>query len=198
MVKRALIVAILILWATPVLAQGPNSVTDAKQVAATNTAHLTDLIGDVTGTLEKYQTIVNLDLRATGEQYLGTQWLSTSKSGNAYGYHTAPADYYPDAPQQVRDWGYTLDNLKNVNINEMTPLDFASWLGGLVSLPFVFVRGLWALGDIFGPLGLFIRWLMLAASWVMFVYTVEFIAKFARSIYELGMALTRFIVSLKP
>ena len=189
---------ILLFIAVPALAQEPPTSTDVKKVQSTNAARLTQLLGDLTGVLDKYRAVVNLDLRGVGEQYLGTQWLSTEKTSNAYGWHEAPADYYPDAPKQIRDWGYTLSLLENINFNEMSPADFASWLGGLVSLPFVFVRGLWALGDIFGPLGLFIRWLMLASTWVLFVYTIEFIAKFARSVYELGMALTRFIVSLKP
>jgi len=39
--------------------------------------------------------------------------------------------------------------------------------------------------------------LMLASMWVLFVYTVEFIAKAARSIYDIGMALTKLISLLK-
>jgi len=195
MVKRVITtILIFVVLSVPVFAQAPT----ANEVQIENTLKLTDLLGDVTGTLTQYQSIVNFDISGVGEEYLGTQWLSTEKTGNAYGYQSAPADYYPDSPQQVRDWGYTLENLQNINLNEMSPIDFASWLGGLVSLPFVFVRGLWALGDIFGPLGLFIRWLMMASTWVLFVYTIEFIAKFARSVYEIGMSLTRFVVSLKP
>jgi len=196
MVRRIALLLLLLLssfaWPVYVHAQGGDG------EASTTRHRLTELIGDITGTLEEYRQIVTLDFSSVAEQYLGPQWLSTQKTGYAYDFQNAPANYYPDAPEQVRDWGYTLESLKDVSTNEMTPLDFASWLGGLVALPFAFVRGLWALGDIFGPLGLFIRWLMLAASWVLFIYTIEYIAKFVRSVYEIGMALTRFIVSLKP
>jgi len=191
MVKR-LLVALVVLLLVPsvVLAQNPDN----------NSTNIRALIGNMDGVLDEYNVIVNVDFEETAQNYWGANWRSINKTNLAYtGGSSAPATgYYDDAPAELRDMGYSFEALTTMDTSQLAPLDYASWIGALVSVPFLFVRGLKEIAPMFGPLGMFISWLLVCATWVTFVYFIEFMAKVVRTVYGLGRGLVELIGVLKP
>lgn len=189
MVKRVVLVAILILLTAPSPALAQGSVLDK----------IRELLGPVEDAIDEFANLANTDYVGSAEDYFGINWRSTSLTNQQFITSTAPiTGYYDTAPDQVRDLGYSVDQLSGADTASMSPMDYASWLGAMVALPFQMVRGLRPLGEILGPLGTFLGWLFVAATWVTFVYFVEFLMKTIRSVFGIGNAIMGLISKVKP
>jgi len=104
-----------------------------------------------------------------------------------------PVDYYPDAPQTIRQYGYTYEALTSSDMSAMNTLDFVAWLGWAVALPFLYLRSVAEIGETIGPIGLFISWLLMAVFWVAFVYFMEFLLSMASALLGLIGRVVQFI-----
>jgi len=194
--RYRVIIALLASWlllVPPVSAQGP--------VDASGSTSLYDQIvaalGPVQDFLDDYAALAVAPSTAT-EDIWGAQLLSSAETGEGPGTGAPPAEYYPDAPQQVREAGYTLEGLTTADISSMSALDFAHWLGVALALPFEFVRGLQDIGDIIGPFGVFLSWLFFAALWVGIIYFLSFLISFVKNIINLGGKVLQIIEVFKP
>lgn len=139
------------------------------------------------------------DYSSVAEETFGLQWRSVTKTDSAFNSLVAPSDYYSSTMEtELRNAGYTMEQMGDLNTGTMAPLDFASWLGGFVAIPFLYVRGFQTLGDFIGPLELIINWLLITATWVTFVRFIEFMAAQTGNIIQLGRILLHLIEIFKP
>jgi hypothetical protein len=185
------IVGGIALWlavTSPALAQGPSPSTYDMVVNA---------VAPVVDFLDDYSILAMAPLTATSAIW-GGQLLSTADTGQGPGSATPPADYYPDAPAQIRQSGYTMESLATADIGAMSALDFAHWLGISVALPFQLARGMQGIVTIIGPMGIFLSWLMLATLWVGIIYFLSFLAGFIGNLLELGSKIVEIIGLVKP
>jgi hypothetical protein len=190
----AIVTAVGILLMPPVAAaQGP--------IDASGGTSLYDLIvgavAPMVDFLDDYAALAAAPSTAT-EDIWGTQILSSADTGQGPGTGTPPAEYYPGAPEQIRQAGYTLEGLTTADISLMSAFDFAHYLGVALAMPFDFVRGLRVIGDIVGPIGLFLTWLFFATLWVGFIHFLSFVTSFIKSILGLGGRILQIIGMFKP
>jgi hypothetical protein len=119
---------------------------------------------------------------------LGAQTFSTEDTGQgppAAG--SPPGDYYPDAPDDIREIGYSFEAIADLDMSQMSLLDFVRWTGRGFALPFRWVKAIWEwLRVDVGPLALFLAWLFLAAWWVLIIYTISFVLKFLDKVINIG------------
>lgn len=192
MVNKALILAITIflLLPSPALAQGKdnNSLLD----------RIKQILGPIEDTIAEFAALAETDYVGSAEDYWGLNWRSTQLTDQQFIQSTAPISYYNGAPAEIKDIGYTIEQLQTANTAQMSPMDYASWLGSMIAIPFQFVRGLSTMGQILGPLGIFLSWLFMAATWVTFVYFIEFMLKTLRSAFGIGSAILNLIGNIKP
>jgi hypothetical protein len=148
--------------------------------------------------LEDYADLADGEITTASEDIWGAQLLSTETTGQGVTASSPPGEYYPDAPEQIRQAGYTLEGLTSRDISLMSALDFADWLGVTVALPFQIARGLQDLVSLIGPLGFFLSWLFMAALWVGIVYFISFLVSFVSSLLSIGSKVVEVIGLFKP
>ncbi|RLC69520.1 MAG: hypothetical protein DRI81_20355, partial [Chloroflexi bacterium] len=147
-ISFSLILTVLLLTPSPTLAASGGLLDTIKNALAP----IVDILDD-------YAAIATGDNYASVWSMGGADWKSTETTDQALqGQLTAPAEYYAEAPAELRDAGYTLEQIRNKNPDSMAARDFASWLGGFIAVPFLYVRGFKQIGGLFGPLGLLIDW----------------------------------------
>lgn len=148
--------------------------------------------------LEDYADLADGEVTTASADIWGAQLLSTDSTGQGVTGGSPPGGYYPDAPEEIREAGYTLEGLTSRDISLMSALDFADWLGSTIALPFQLARGLQALVSEIGPLGFFLSWLFMAALWVGIVYFLEFLVSFVASLLNVGSKVIEAIGLFKP
>jgi len=186
-------VAAWLILIDPATAQGPIGASSAT--GGTGTSLYDDVVAalaPVTDVLNDYAALAAEPTTAP-EDIWGAQILSLEATGQGPITGSPPAEYYPDAPDQIREAGYTLEGLTTADISAMSALDFAHWLGVTVALPFEIVRGLQSIVSIIGPFGFFFGWLWLAALWVGFVYFLSFLVPFIKSVIAIIAKIVEFI-----
>jgi hypothetical protein len=186
--KSLIAIAAWLALAAPALAQEPGGGIYDQVVGA---------VAPVVDFLDDYAALATQPITAT-ETIWGAQLLSTADTGESPGSAAPPAEYYPDAPEAVRQAGYTLDGLSTASIGSMSALDFARWLGVSVALPFQLARGVQDVTAIIGPMGLFLTWLMLAVLWVGIMYFLSFLMGFIGNLLSLGEKVIAAIGLFKP
>lgn len=198
-IQRSSCLIILAVWlflVTPVAAQGPigASATDGSgsvyDTVVAAVAPIVDFLDDYAALAASPATIT--------EDVWGAQLLSTGDTGEGPGTGSPPPEYYPDAPEQVREAGYTLEGLTTADISAMSALDFARWLGFTMALPFEFARGVQDIAAIIGPIGLFLSWLFMAALWVGIIYFISFLISFIKTLLEVGGKVLQAIELFRP
>lgn len=194
---RIILVVAWLVLASPVLAQGP--ITGASATGGSGSVYDTVVaaVAPVVDFLDDYAALAASPATATADIW-GAQLLSTGDTGEGPGTGSPPAEYYPDAPEQVREVGYTLEGLTTADISAMSALDFARWLGFAVALPFEFARGLQDIAAIIGPIGLFLSWLFMAALWVGIIYFFSFLISFIKTLLEVGGKVLQAIELFRP
>lgn len=166
-------------------------------------SELAETLAPVQEFLEDYADIANVVVSDT-EETTETLWLEMiydTTEGITVAEtisENVPVDYYPDAPQTIRQYGYSYEALTSSDMSAMNALDFAAWLGWAVALPFLYLRSVQELGETIGPVGLFIAWLILAVFWVAWVQFMEFIISMASALLGLIGRVIQFIGIAKP
>jgi hypothetical protein len=179
----------------PAYAAGPVKMADFDLLQA-----ITDLLAPLVDVLDDFIALLETDYETTAENYFGLNWQSTDETGQAFVAQTAPVDYYADGslPDEVRDLGYSLESVVDLDTTSMSAADFASWLGGVVALPFLYARGFQIVASLAGPVGLFVSWLLVGAVWVTLVYFIEFLISTAGTIFSVGSRILELIGLVKP
>jgi len=135
----------------------------------------------------------------TGESLFGANWNLAEKTDQAYTPLTATVDYYADSPDALRNVGYSLESgLADVDATTMSPLDYASFFGGVVAIPFLYIRGFRDFAGLIGPLGLMVSWLLLAAAWVTLVNFLSFLFSISSTIFSVGSRILELVGLVKP
>jgi hypothetical protein len=174
------VTTMVLMVAAPVYAQDPDE-TDLNFYD-----QIVETLSPIEDDLADFAALVDSDaVSNTITSVWGVQLLSSGDTGQGVTEASPPGGYYPDAEEEVRQAGYTLENLSSRDISQMSVFDFVQWLAVTISLPFAFIRGLLDLTSVLGPVGLFISWLLLAVLWVVIVYFLSLLIPFARFVLEL-------------
>jgi hypothetical protein len=184
---------LFLILVTPAFAQGPPGGANLDLYD-----RIVEGLTPVVDFLDDYAALADGDVNTAAEDVWGAQLLSSDATGQGVPDTSPPGDYYADAPDEVREVGYTLESLSSRDTSAMSALDFAEWLGVAIALPFVFVRGLQDLASTMGPLGFFVSWLLLAAVWVGIVYFIVFLISFIRSLLQMGQTVLEALQLFKP
>jgi len=191
--KRLLLPIVLWLIASPAAAQEPIQTQELRLYD-----RVVSSLSPVRAFLEDYADLADGEITTASEDIWGAQLLSSDSTGQGVGSGSPPGSYYPDAPAQIRQAGYTLEGLTSRDISLMSAFDFADWLGVTLALPFQIARGLQELVSMVGPLGFFLSWLFMAALWVGIVYFIEFLISFASTLLNIGSKVVEVIGLFKP
>jgi len=165
------------------------------------TGRVEELLSPVETTLTNFETVAGGDYETTASNLFGVNWNLAVTTTQAYEAQTAAADYYNDdsIPDELRDVGYSLEEgLSTVDTATMSPIDYASYLGAVVAIPFLYVRGFQEIASFLGPIGLFITWLIIAAIWVTLVNFLSFLLSTASTIFSIGSRILELIGLVKP
>lgn len=179
--KYSLILAIscFLISSTPVFAQNPDDDFDFYD-------EVVRAMEPLRQQLEDFTTLINGDtISGTTTSIWGVQLFSSSDTGQGVTETTPPPGYYVDAPEEIRQSGYTLEGLSSRDLSQMSVFDFVAWLGHTIALPIIFVRGLTNLVSTLGPIGIFLSWLFLAMLWVAIIHFISFMISLVRFIVEL-------------
>lgn len=193
MKKIFLSIAVFLFLATPAAAQEPVQVQEMRLYD-----RVTSMLSPVRAFLEDYADLADGEVSTAAEDIWGAQLLSMESTGQGVTASSPPGSYYPDAPEQIRQAGYTLEDLTSRDISLMSALDFADWLGVTLALPFQIARGLQELVEMVGPLGFFLSWLFMAALWVGIVYFMSFLVSFLSNLLGIGSKVIDVIGLFKP
>lgn len=107
----------------------------------------------------------------------------------------APDDYAPTLPRPMADVGYTFEQL-SPGVDTGQRFSIASWgafLGYIGSLPFQFVKTLWALATYMGPFSLFLGWVLIMFGFVIVFNAIKFIWHLIITIIDLAYAVWELI-----
>lgn len=164
------------------------------------TENVQETLSPVESTLSDFNAVVNGGYETTAQQLFGINWNTVTTTTQAYEPLTAAGDYYddPSIPDELRDTGYSLESLSDVDTSTMSPLDYSSYLGAVVAIPFLYVRGFGEIAEFVGPIGLFVTWLLIAAVWVTLVNFLAFLLSTASSIFSVGSRILQLIGLVKP
>ena len=193
MKRLGLLCLLLLVTAAPAYAQSPPGGGDLDFYD-----RVVEGLQPLVNFLDDYADLAGGDITSAAEDFWGAQLLATEDTGQGVPTTSPPAEYYADAPDELREVGYTLETLSSRDTSAMSALDFAEWLGVAIALPFVFVRGLNDLASTIGPIGFFLSWLLLAAVWVGIVYFLVFLLSVIRSLLRVGDVVLEGFSLFKP
>lgn len=132
-----------------------------------------------------------------------TGWLSGQgallNSTRSLTIASAPDWYAPPLPRPMADVGYTFELMRGDVDNAEVRYSVTTWAwlaGYIVSLPFQFVKLLYQLAEVLGPIGLFITWLLIMVPVVLFFKLLFLIKNLIVKLFNFFLSIIDFILSL--
>lgn len=199
------LLCVTMIWlivATPIYAQNPqpqSQSTSLRSRLETALQPLVDFLDDYAA-LAGCVGSVCTGLQSDTTTLLGSQMFSTEETGQGPGEGVEPPpEYYPDAPDDIREIGYGFEAIADRDVSQMSLLDFVRWMGHGFAFPFRWIKAIWDwLREDVGPLALFLGWLFLAAWWVFIIYTISFVLTFLGKVIDIAQKLVNTAALFKP
>lgn len=121
-----------------------------------------------------------------------TTWLSGQvealQGTDDFTLTTAPDWYAPQLPRDIANVGWTFEQLNTAAGKRYSIQTWAAMFGSIVAMPVKLSLNLWELFRFFGPLGLFVIWLLIMAALVFNLDVLGTLIRSAKSVYNFMVA----------